>query len=73
MSFDAFGARLEFLQLLRKLNASSQSIQKVVSYAVKNGARAGDDFWACIMDESAKVGISLFGPRFEATEALPLL
>ncbi|ORX35577.1 CTD kinase subunit gamma CTK3-domain-containing protein [Kockovaella imperatae] len=54
MSFDAFEARLQFLQLLRKLNASSQSIQKVVSFAVKNGARCGDDLWECILDESAK-------------------
>jgi CTD kinase subunit gamma len=55
MSFDAFEARLHFLQLLRRLNASQQSIQAVVSYAVKYGRRCGEDLWECIMEETAKV------------------
>ncbi|ORY26313.1 CTD kinase subunit gamma CTK3-domain-containing protein [Naematelia encephala] len=54
MSFDPFEARLQFLQLLRKLNASQASIQKVVSYAVKYGSRCGEDLWECIMEECAK-------------------
>lgn len=54
MSFDAFEARLQFLQLLRKLNASAQSIQKVVSYAVKYGSRCGEDLWEVVMEECAK-------------------
>lgn len=55
MSFDPFEARLHFLQLLRRLNASQQSIQAVVSYAVKYGRKCGEDLWECIMEESAKV------------------
>ena len=56
MSFDAFEARLQFLQLLRKLNASAQSIQKVVGFAVKYGAKCGEDLWEVVMDECEKVG-----------------
>ena len=55
MSFDAFEARLQFLQLLRKLNASSQSIQKVVAFAIKFGSRCGEDLWECVLEETAKV------------------
>lgn len=56
MSFDPFETRLHFLQLLRKLNASQLSIQKVVGYAVKYGSRCGEDLWECITEECAKVG-----------------
>ena len=55
MSFDAFEARLQFLQLLRKLNASAQSIQKVVGFAVKYGSKCGEDLWEVVMDECEKV------------------
>ena len=54
MSFDAFQARLDFLQLLRKLNASAQSIQKVVGYAIKYGSRCGEDLWECVITECEK-------------------
>ncbi|KAJ9107324.1 hypothetical protein QFC21_000774 [Naganishia friedmannii] len=54
MSFDPFEARLHFLQLLRRLNASQQSIQAVVSYAVKYGRKCGEDLWECVMEESVK-------------------
>ncbi|RSH89043.1 hypothetical protein EHS25_002705 [Saitozyma podzolica] len=54
MSFDPFETRLHFLQLLRKLNASQLSIQKVVGYAVKYGSRCGEDLWECITEECAK-------------------
>lgn len=57
MSFDAFEARLHFLQLLRKLNASQPSIQKVVSYAIKYGSRCGEDLWECITEECSKVAL----------------
>ena len=53
-SFDPFEARLHFLQLLRKLNASQQSIQKVVVYAIKHSSRAGEDLWDCVIEECAK-------------------
>lgn len=58
MSLDPFEARLQFLKLVRTLNASQQSIQKVVSFAVKYGARCGDDLWECIGDEIGKVSSS---------------
>lgn len=54
MSFDAFEARMQFLQLLRKLNASSQSIQKVVSFALKYSTQAGEDLWEVALEECAK-------------------
>jgi len=59
MSFDPFETRLHFLQLLRKLNASQASIQKVVSYAIKYGSRCGEDLWECITEECSKVSLSL--------------
>ncbi len=55
MSIDPFEARLQFLKLLRSLNASQQSIQAVVRFAVKYGSRCGEDLWECVMEESAKV------------------
>ena len=55
MSFDAFEARMQFLQLLRKLNASQQSIHKVVGYAIKYGSKCGEDLWECILEECGKV------------------
>jgi CTD kinase subunit gamma len=55
MSFDPFEARLQFLGLLRKLNASQQSIQTVVSYALKYGRKCGEDLWDCIVEECGKV------------------
>ncbi|KAK4686632.1 CTD kinase subunit gamma, partial [Tremellales sp. Uapishka_1] len=55
MSIDPFEARLQFLQLLRKLGASRLSIDKAVAFAVKHGSKCGEDLWECILDESAKV------------------
>ncbi|BEI85551.1 hypothetical protein CcaverHIS002_0509520 [Cutaneotrichosporon cavernicola] len=54
MSLDPFEARLQFLKFVRTLNASQQSIQKVVSFAVKYGAKCGDDLWECVADEIGK-------------------
>ena len=59
MSFDPFEARMQFLQLLRKLNASQQSIHKVVGYAIKYGSKCGEDLWECILEECGKVGLLL--------------
>lgn len=56
MSFDPFEARMQFLQLLRKLNASQQSIHKVVGYAIKYGSKCGEDLWECILEECGKAG-----------------
>lgn len=63
MSFDPFEARMQFLQLLRKLNASQQSIQKVVGYAIKYGSKCGEDLWECILEECAKVPHLSFEPE----------
>ncbi|WWD16997.1 hypothetical protein CI109_101433 [Kwoniella shandongensis] len=54
MSFDPFEVRLQFLQSIRKLNASQISIQKVVSFAIKYGSRCGEDLWECVMEECGK-------------------
>ncbi|OCF60864.1 hypothetical protein L486_00508 [Kwoniella mangroviensis CBS 10435] len=54
MSFDPFEARMQFLQLLRKLNASQPSIQKVVGYAIKYGSRCSEDLWECIVEQCGK-------------------
>ncbi len=55
MAFDPFEVRLHFLSLLRKLNASQQSIQTVTSYAAKHAKRCGEDLWDCVMEECGKV------------------
>jgi CTD kinase subunit gamma len=57
MSLDPFEARLQFLKQLRSLNASQQSIAKLVSFAVKYGSRCGDDLWECVVDEVEKVSL----------------
>ncbi|KAG8738645.1 hypothetical protein FRC10_006634 [Ceratobasidium sp. 414] len=51
---DPFEVRMQFLGLLRKLNASQQSIQKIVGYALKHFARCGEDLWDCVMEECQK-------------------
>lgn len=58
MSLDPFEARLQFLGLLRKLSASQQSIQTVVSYALKYGRKCGEDLWDCIVEECGKVSLT---------------
>lgn len=55
MSLDPFEARLQFLKMVRTLNASQQSIHKVVAFAVKYGARCAEDLWECVVDEVGKV------------------
>lgn len=67
---------MQFLQLLRKLNASQQSLQKVVGYAIKYGSKCGEDLWECIFEECAKVCPSqqghglVRGPPIDATRGL---
>lgn len=63
-SFDPFQARLDFLQLVRKLNASQPSIHKVVAFALRYASRCGEDLWECLVEESGKVsweGMGLIG------------
>ncbi|KAH7929564.1 hypothetical protein BV22DRAFT_1029421 [Leucogyrophana mollusca] len=55
---DPFEVRMQFLSLLRKLNATQQSIQKVVSYALKYFSRCGEDLWDCIVEECQKGSIN---------------
>lgn len=54
-SFDPFDVRMQLLSHLKKLNASQQSIQKVVQFAIKYGARCGEDLWDCMIEECEKV------------------
>jgi len=51
---DPFEVRLQFLSLLRRLNATQQSIQKIVGYALKYFSRCGEDLWECIVEECQK-------------------
>ncbi|KAF8726188.1 hypothetical protein AX14_007957 [Amanita brunnescens Koide BX004] len=51
---DPFEVRMQFLNLLRKLNASQQSIQKVVGFAVKYFPPCGEDLWDCVVEECQK-------------------
>ncbi|GJE97348.1 CTD kinase subunit gamma [Phanerochaete sordida] len=55
---DPFEVRMQFLTLLRRLNASQQSIQKVVGYALKYFSKCGEDLWDCIVEESQKGSIN---------------
>ncbi|KIJ63502.1 hypothetical protein HYDPIDRAFT_168348 [Hydnomerulius pinastri MD-312] len=55
---DPFEVRMQFLGLLRKLNATQQSIQKVVGYALKYFSRCGEDLWECIIEECQKGSIN---------------
>ncbi|KIM23024.1 hypothetical protein M408DRAFT_332592 [Serendipita vermifera MAFF 305830] len=48
---DPFEAHITFVGLLKKLNASQTSIQKVVGFALKYHAKCGEDFWDCIVQE----------------------
>ncbi|KAG6864936.1 hypothetical protein C0991_006287 [Blastosporella zonata] len=51
---DPFEVRMQFLALLRRLNASQQSIQRVVGFAVKYFPGCGEDLWDCIVEECQK-------------------
>ncbi|KAF7966824.1 hypothetical protein HWV62_11542 [Athelia sp. TMB] len=55
---DPFEVRMQFLTHLRKLNASQQSIQKVVGYALKYFSGCGEDLWDCIVEECQKGSIN---------------
>lgn len=58
-SFDPFDVRMQLLSHLKKLNASQQSIQKVVQFAIKYGARCGEDLWDCMIEECEKVSAQI--------------
>ncbi|KZV99395.1 hypothetical protein EXIGLDRAFT_712212 [Exidia glandulosa HHB12029] len=54
---DPFEVRMQFLGLLRKLDAKQQSIQKVVSFALKHFDRCGEDLWDCVIEECTRGSI----------------
>ncbi|KAI0666956.1 CTD kinase subunit gamma CTK3-domain-containing protein [Trametes maxima] len=51
---DPFEVRMQFIALLRRLDASQQSIKKIVGYAVKYFQSCGEDLWDCIVEECQK-------------------
>ncbi|KAI0070348.1 hypothetical protein K474DRAFT_1631966 [Panus rudis PR-1116 ss-1] len=55
---DPFEVRMQFLTLLKRLDASQQSIRKVVGYALKYFSRCGEDLWDCILEECQKGSIN---------------
>ncbi|KAF8957356.1 CTD kinase subunit gamma CTK3-domain-containing protein [Flammula alnicola] len=55
---DPFEVRMQFIEILRRLNASQQSIQKVVSFAIKHFPPCGEDIWDCIIEETQKGSIN---------------
>ncbi|KAF7346125.1 CID domain-containing protein [Mycena sanguinolenta] len=58
MALDPFEVRIQFLNHLKRLNASQQSIQKVVGFAVKYFPPCGEDLWDCIVEECQKGSIN---------------
>jgi CTD kinase subunit gamma len=51
---DPFECRLTFLHLLRKVNASQQSIHKVAIYAMRH-RKVSEDLYSCLIEELEKV------------------
>ncbi|CDO72681.1 hypothetical protein BN946_scf184985.g101 [Trametes cinnabarina] len=51
---DPFEVRMQFLALLKRLDASQQSIKKIVGFAMKFGPSCGEDLWDCILEECQK-------------------
>ncbi|TEB38058.1 hypothetical protein FA13DRAFT_1681452 [Coprinellus micaceus] len=51
---DPFEVRLQLLELMKRLTASQQSIQRVVGFAIKYFPNCGEDIWECIMDDFEK-------------------
>ncbi|KAI8086593.1 CTD kinase subunit gamma CTK3-domain-containing protein [Halteromyces radiatus] len=47
---DPFECRLQFISLLKKLNASQQSIQKTARYAVRH-RQLSEDLYSCFLEE----------------------
>ncbi|PVF93554.1 hypothetical protein CPB86DRAFT_790007 [Serendipita vermifera] len=59
MTMDPFEAHMKFVNLLKKLNASQPSIQKVVEFALQHYAKCGEDFWDCIVQECEKASVNM--------------
>ncbi|KAH9925850.1 CTD kinase subunit gamma CTK3-domain-containing protein [Epithele typhae] len=56
---DPFEVRMQFLTLLRRLDASQTSIKKIVGYALKYFPSCGEDLWDCIMEECQKGSLNV--------------
>ncbi|KAF8883246.1 CTD kinase subunit gamma CTK3-domain-containing protein [Infundibulicybe gibba] len=55
---DPFEVRVQFGALLKRLNATQLSIQKVVGFAIKYFRPCGEDLWDCILEECPKGSIN---------------
>ena len=51
---DPFEARLAFLDLLHRLNASQQSIQRACQFALKH-SHLHEELYACVVEEMEQV------------------
>ncbi|KAJ2981029.1 hypothetical protein NUW54_g10926 [Trametes sanguinea] len=51
---DPFEVRMQFIALLKRLDASQQSIKKIVGFAMKFFPSCGEDLWDCILEECQK-------------------
>ncbi len=67
---DAFSIRLELVSLLRKLNASQASINKVLALAIRHAARNSEDIWSCIMQECQRASLNARVNLFFLLDAL---
>jgi CTD kinase subunit gamma len=56
MPLDAFEARLTFIELLRRLNASVQSATKCAQFALRY-QDLSEDLYSCILEELDKVSL----------------
>ncbi|ORX54054.1 hypothetical protein DM01DRAFT_315989 [Hesseltinella vesiculosa] len=54
---DPFECRLQFISLLKKLNASQQSIQKATRYAMKH-RQLSEDLYSCFLEELDNASIN---------------
>ncbi|KAF8911684.1 CTD kinase subunit gamma CTK3-domain-containing protein [Gymnopilus junonius] len=55
---DPFEVRMQCIDILRKLNASQQSISKLVTFAIKYFPPCGEDIWDCIVEETQKGSVN---------------
>ncbi|ORZ24269.1 CTD kinase subunit gamma CTK3-domain-containing protein [Absidia repens] len=54
---DPFECRLQFISLLKKLNASQQSIQKTARFAIKHRPLS-EDLYSCLLEEIEKTSLN---------------
>ena len=56
---DAFEIRMVLVGHLRKLNATSYSVNKVVNCMNENADKCAGDLWKCLLSECKKVRLSI--------------